>query len=191
MIHAEQVGRQLKLTFGQGDDASVYLVAPLPARVGRELSVAYLGALVDENFAAEDFGQHLVTAVGKENYDRAEEDLREEEMQALLMAAFNWQTAGGMTGVQIAIGNETNEAGDTGPKAATRRLVSLLGPLLSQISRRSALANPTNGADTPPTTTPDGGPRAVKQPSDRRKPQTKAKAKASQTSPAPKSAESN
>lgn len=97
MIHAQEKGRRLHLTVGEGDDTEVFIIPPVDVQTGAGLLATFLGiysgilAPDEEIQGAEDL---VITSVGEENYERAQ-TLRSEEFRSLTQAAFFWNTQGG------------------------------------------------------------------------------------------------
>jgi hypothetical protein len=175
MIKAELQGRRLILTVETADDETPiepYRVEPLSGKVGRQLSMDYSLMLVGQTPDGFNIGDAMITATGQENYDRLSDELRQEEAEQIIQAAFYWQTAIGMDGVRAIL-----EGGVGGMGKASALFAQRMAPLLPPTSPRSASENPTPSPDdTPNTSTPEGGVKLVKKPLDRL-PKQPAKAK--------------
>jgi hypothetical protein len=193
MITATIEGRRLKLVVETGEDEAPiepFYVAPVSARVGRDMSRRYLFAL-EGIVVPDDDGRvetDLVAAFGFDNAARADEELSAAEGMLITQAAYFWQMVGGMDSVRamLTVNPETGEQGDLdargGAVAAFRLRVV---PLLQQMSLRLELARQTPTDGTPGTDTPVGGGSSESAPSGTPQPEQPASSPTSATSPVP------
>lgn len=155
-IIAREKGRQLELIVGGGDDALVFLVPPVPARVGAELLADWVGIAVGFTEGPEALvgARNLAqSALGAETFEGIE-DLRWGEQEQIINAAFMWNVQGG--GIEL-----VNTYLDGGLPKARDELLRRSG-LEDALSRFNALLDSesdalTPTADSPDTSTPDGG----------------------------------
>lgn len=111
-------------------------------------------------------GREFVPSAGEAELDG--EPIRQEEVEALALCAFYWQTVVGIEAVNAFI--EGGE-GTTGSLKALSLLQTRLGLSPSTTSRSSALENLIQSrAGSPNTAIPQAGGKSVRLPSDRRKP---------------------
>lgn len=180
MIKATEVGRDLHLTV-EGIE-SPFVIRPLPGRVGMQITNTYLeGATgqadalaienalriaVDGGQPSGDSGEFVPLEVAEQhNYNRIQDELRTAEAESVLLPAFFWQTALGISGVNAFI--EGGE-GIAGGVKALWALVARLGLSPTKTAPSSALENLIQlQAPIPPTSTRPGGGKNVKQPRDR------------------------
>lgn len=162
MITAQLQGRRLALTVETGDSEesiAPFLVDPLPARVGRELSIHYLLAVEGVNLADADISADIVRAFGKANAERADTELHQAEAEVMLWAAFMWQTIGGLEAARAIL--EADDDGVQGSDKSRGKALALFrlraAPLLSQIRHRLESARQTQQGATPDTDSPQGG----------------------------------
>lgn len=161
MITASMRGRRLCLaveTEPDEDDIEPFLIAPLPARTGREMSTRYLYA--SEGIAFEGSLQDdLVAAFGPENYRRADETLSQSEGELLAQVAYFWQMVGGIDAVttMLSVGEDGMQGGGEAVGKAIAAFRLRMVPLLSQIRHRMESARRMQTAATPDTDSPDGG----------------------------------
>lgn len=161
MITAKMQGRRLVLTVEteEGEPpVEPFYISPMGAKAGRELSVRYLytseGLPIEDGDVAAD----MVRAVGQENYDRADEELSQNEGELILRAAYFWQSVGGMDAVHTLL--EVDASGEQGgPDSRGKALAAFrlrMVPLLSQIKHHLESAIRTRAASTPATDTRSG-----------------------------------
>lgn len=117
MLSYEKRGRNLILTVEGVPEP--FTIPPLPTNPGLQITATYLGIAGGEGGAA-DLAEALMIAVDgatldddgryharpdgeRPNYTRAGEELTQEEAENLMSAAFFWQTALGLAGVQTYI----------------------------------------------------------------------------------------
>lgn len=178
MVTAAEVGRNLHLTV-EGVDP--YVIKPLPGRVGEQITSTYLNAAVGVATTEEmtDAFRMAVDGAVKDadryvplpeqeqhNYNRMMDELRTAEAESILMPAFLWQTVLGLTGVTAFIEGGEGVAG--GVKALWA-LTARLGISPSRTSPSSALDDLIQlQAASRSTSSPRGGVKPGKQPSDRR-----------------------
>lgn len=179
MVAATEVGRDLHLTI---EGVAPFVVRPLPARVGEQITATYLNASVG-TATAEDMQDALRMALdgavrdeesgrfvplpvdGQPNWNRAQDELRTAEAESVLMPAFLWQSVLGVAGVNAYI-----EAGEgvAGGVKALQALVYRLGLSAPTTSPSTALDDLIRAqVSTPSTSTPQGGAKPGKQPQDR------------------------
>lgn len=154
---AKEVGRHLEVTFGEGaDDAITYQVKPVNTRIGRALLGQMLIALQSTEPEAALNEEMYETAVGKDLYATALDELRSPEFTWLAQVAFYWQVhGGGMRLVRMMVEDHD------GPKALTaliqgidpERLAAAL-TAVSQTSTSTESESPTPEETTPDTTSP-------------------------------------
>lgn len=136
MLTYEKRGRNLLLTV-EGV-AEPFIIPPLPTNPALQATETYIG-VTGGGTSAEDLAAALMMAVDgavlntdtnrwephpeaeRVNYTRAGDELSQEEAENLLSAAFFWQTALGLSGVQQFI-----EAGE-GTAGSFQAYVSLVG----------------------------------------------------------------
>jgi len=162
MIKAELQGRRLVLTVEtEADEEPIepFLVSPLPARAGRELSIRYLYQIEGLPIEVGSIEQDFLDAFGVENAERADNTLGMKEGELLIRAAWFWQGMGGIEAVRALL--EVDENGDQGSDEAAGKAVGVfrlrMVPLLSQTRHRLELARQTLAESTPATSTPPGG----------------------------------
>lgn len=150
---AKEVGRHLEVTFGEGeDDAITYSVKPVSTRIGRTLLGQMLIALQSPEPEAALNEEMYETAVGKDLYAMALNELRSAEFTWLAQVAFYWQVhGGGMRLVNMMV--EDND----GPKALTALIQGIdperLAAALTAVSQTSTSTE--SESQTPEETTPD------------------------------------
>jgi len=176
MIKAELQGRRLILTVETADDETPiapFVVEPLSARIGRELGSRYLMVLEDLP-VVEDIGTDMIRALGQENYDRLDDELRQEEGELIMQAAYFWQMITGIEGARLVL-----EGRETGLPKAVALFRERMAPLLSQIRRRLESELQTLQGDTPATDSPQAGAKPGRKPQDRQQPKRSTKPRAS------------
>lgn len=154
MISAVEKGRNLEVTVGDGDDAIVITVPPVPARVGAAILALWLGVAFAQSDEPEvDVENMSKMAVGEGNWGTVEE-LRWAESEKVINAATFWNVQGG--GIDL-----VNEMLQDGVPKARQTLCERNGygetysQLLTLLSGESG--NPTRAqAATPATGTPIG-----------------------------------
>lgn len=168
MITATMHGRSLQLTVETEPDEEPiepFLVRPLSARAGRELSQRYLYSLEGIPFEG-DINADIITAFGLENYQRADETLSQAEGELLAQVAYFWQSVGGIEAARalldVAAPGEQGDLDRLGKAVAAFRLRMV--PLLSQIRHRLESALQTREASSPATDTPAGGDSSENEP---------------------------
>lgn len=162
MITAQLQGRRLTLTVETADDEPAiapFVVAPLPARVGRELSMHYLLAVEGIDLEGADIGADLMRAFGPENVERAETELHQSEAEVVLWAAFMWQTIGGLKAAQAVLEVDEHgvQGGDSSRGKALAEFRLRAAPLLSEIRHRLESARRTLRDGSPDTGIRSGG----------------------------------
>lgn len=173
MIKAQLQGRRLSLTVETDPDETAiapFLVSPLSAKDGRELSTRYV--FVTEGIPVSDgdgIEGDLVLALGAENFRRADEELSAAEGELIAQAAYLWQTLGGLEAVLALLAVDEHGRQGTpehlGKALAVFRLRMV--PLLSQIRHRLESARRTSGASTPGTDTRSGGESSGSEPGEK------------------------
>lgn len=165
MITAKLQGRRLILTVeGDPGDPAIepFVVEPLPARLGRELSGRYIFAIEglppmypDAPTVADD----MIAAFGRENYERADNELQISELEVVAQAAYFWQSLGGMDAVTelLSPDDDGKQGGPVGRGKALAVFRFRVAPLLQQILQSLESEHRTRTADTPATTTRSGG----------------------------------
>ncbi|TQL46670.1 hypothetical protein FB562_2194 [Homoserinimonas aerilata] len=179
MVTAIEVGRDLHLTIGE---VAPFIVRPLPARIGEQITSTYLEAAVgvaepeamtdafrmaiDGGVKDPETGLFVPLAETEQhNYNRIQEELRTSEAESILLPAFLWQTVLGLTGVNAFIEGGEGVAG--GVKALWA-LTARLGISPSRTSPSSALDDLIRlQAATPSTSSLPDGVKPGKQPRDR------------------------
>jgi len=162
MITATMAGRRLALTVetGEGEEPiAPFLVQPLSAREGRAMSERYLLGIEG---IAPDAGTNMadiLAALGKENYERADNELTQAEGELVAQAAFFWQTVGGIEAVRALL--EPHDDGTQGGDVSTGKAIAVFRlrvlPLLSRIRQLLASELQTRTAGTGDTDSrPDG-----------------------------------
>lgn len=111
--------------------------------------------------ATDVFGLRYVARLPRAGEEFDAEPIRQEELEALALIAFYWQTVAGLEAVKAFI--EEGE-GAKGSLKAMSLLQWRLGLSPSKTSRSSALESQMQQADTQPTTTPSGGAMPVELP---------------------------
>lgn len=166
MISAQLQGRRLVLSVWENDENDTapivepFLVDPMNGKTGRQLSQRYLFAieglaeLIEEGSVADD----MIAAFGRENAERADEELTTAEGELLMQAAYFWQSVGGMDAVRelLAVQDDGSQGGEAGMGKALAVFRLRMVPLLSQIRHRLESARQTAGESTPGTATPRG-----------------------------------
>lgn len=146
MIEIEEQGRRLRILVGGEEE---FLIQPASGDTGAALLSGWLGITLDVlggKQAQSVEADLLEMSVGVDNVERVHQ-LRTSEIYDVTMAAFFWQTAGGIEAAQLFVGGDYPKALDlltqkSGLEASMR---SLSGELASQ--------TPSPG-DTPATSTP-------------------------------------
>lgn len=188
MITAKLQGRRLVLTVETEEgEAAIppFYVDPISAKTGRTLSARYLFVLEDVPLDEGSIGEDMIRCLGEENYARLDDELRQEEGELIMQAAYFWQLVTGMEGVRAILEGQ-EEGADKGKAVGLFR--EKMAPLLSQIRRRLESEIQTQTDGTPATSSPQGGGRPVRQPTDRqpKKPKTpKGKPKSASPSDSP------
>ncbi len=169
MITAQLQGRRLVLTVETEDDEpdiAPFVVSPMGAKAGRELSVRYLFTTEGLPIENGDVAADMVAAFGQENYDRADEELSQNEGELILRAAYFWQSVGGLDAVRALL--EVDDSGEQGgPDSRGKALAAFrlrMVPLLSQIRHALESARRTLAESTPATDTQSGSETSEKQP---------------------------
>lgn len=165
MINAELQGRRLVLTVETADDEPAiepFRIDPLSAKAGRELSKNYLFAsegLVD----GIDIEADMLLAVGKANYERADDELTQHEGELLVRVAYFWQTVAGMDAVRalLELDEHGEQGGESGKGKALAAFRLRVVPLLSRIRHLLESDRQTSMVGTPGTSSPDGGDDSV------------------------------
>lgn len=159
MITAVEQGRKLIITVGDGGDGSIVIpVSPVNAKTGAAIFALWVGVLFAQSeqllVDAQSFSK---TAVGEENWDVLDNELRWAEAEQVINAAFFWQTQGGT----IELVDEFLDGGY--PKARDSLLkangMTTLWTEFSELMKSpdGASVNPTPSPDdTPDTSTPSG-----------------------------------
>lgn len=175
-ITASERGRRLVITIAAGtEDELEVVVKPLPTSVGGELLSSYTSILFGQvlpekpeqyvegspewiaasNTAAEEEARKFSKlALGEENWGVIE-DLRWDEAEPVINAAFFWNVQGGGIDVVNELLRPKTEGGGL-PKAREMLLESVgLSEAFGQLQTllRMELGNQTNAAGTPATTT--------------------------------------
>jgi hypothetical protein len=154
MITAEEQGRHLAITVGDGDEAIIFKIQPLNTKTGAALFALWAGVAFGQSETPEvDAEGFSRLAVGEENW-AALDELRWAETERVINAAFFWQTQGG----GIAIVNEL--LGEGFPKAQetllrANGLWEVFSQLQTYLSGVSGNQTPPRD-DTPGTSTPNG-----------------------------------
>jgi hypothetical protein len=154
MITAVEKGRNLVLTVGDGDDAIVITVPPVPGRVGAAMLALWAGVLFAQSEQPETDAENMAKlAVGEENWPTVDE-LRYAESEAVVNAAIFWNVQGG--GIDL-----VNEMLQDGYPKARQTLCERngYGELYSQLQTllSGGSGNPIPApAGTPATGTPIG-----------------------------------
>lgn len=174
-IKAVEVGRDLHITVEGVDD--VFVIRPLPASAGRQVTETYLQGSVFLADAKEVEAALLIAVDGGQKTDagwvplehrpvqeRMDDTLRQTEAEQVAMAAFFWQTVLGIDGV-----NEYLDAGGgiTGMGKAVWALTVRLGISPQGTSPDSVLASLMPEGSIPSTSIRPGGKKPGKQPQDR------------------------
>lgn len=181
MVTASEVGRDLHLTV---EGVAPFVVRPLPGRVGEQITSTYLNAAVGAASTEEMTDAFRIAMDGavrdgdrfvplpeaeQHNYNRIQDELRTAEAESILMPAFLWQTALGLSGVNAFIEGGEGVAG--GVKALWA-LTARLGISPSRTSPSSALDELTRlQVGSPSTSSPQGGAKPGRQPQDRQQKQ--------------------
>lgn len=146
MIEIEEQGRRLRILVGGEEE---FLIQPAPGDTGAALLSGWLGITLDVlgGKQAESVEADLLEmSVGADNVERVHQ-LRTAEIHDVTMAAFFWQTAGGIEAAQLYAGGDYPKALDllTQKSGLEASLRSLSGELESQTQSQG---------DTPATSTP-------------------------------------
>lgn len=95
MIRAVEQGRSLVVTVGDGDEAIVLNIPPVPTKVGMGLMALWAGIVFGQSNQAEtDADQMSRTAIGADNWEQLEE-LRWAESSQVINSALLWNIQGG------------------------------------------------------------------------------------------------
>lgn len=177
-ISAVEVGRELHITVeGVGEP---FIIRPLPAAPGRQITETYLRGSVSLASADEVEAALLIAVDGAVKTEhgwaprpeddrpvvaRMEETLRTAESETVAMAAFFWQTVLGIDGVNTYLsgGGDIPAMGK-----ALWALTVRLGISPQGTSPDLVLEKLMRTASTPSTSSPQGGGNPGKQPQDKR-----------------------
>lgn len=108
MITAQEKGRRLHITVGEGEGSEAFVIEPVDVETGAALLVQFLGVMSTD--AGDDpeqaaalaatAGESMTTltklAIGEANYRRVQ-GLRPQEAKDVVYAAYFWNTQGGGT----------------------------------------------------------------------------------------------
>lgn len=136
-MHVEQRSRTLLITLGEpgADDAIALEFKPVAAKVGAQLATLYFeGVSAEVAEAGPKLDDWARTVLG-DHYDTVQE-LRPEEANEVIMAAFLWQVEGG--GLRLA-----KEVADDGVGKALDSWMAPIGRSAQLISSSGAAANAT------------------------------------------------
>jgi hypothetical protein len=174
MLTAKMNGRRLQLEFEAepGEEAlAPYLVAPLSARDGRAMSIRYLLASEGLPHEGPSLAEDLVTALGAENYDRADGELHADDQNLLAQAAFYWQTMGGGTALRALLDLDPADKGEQGGVVSRGKALTVLRsrlvPLLHETKRRMESEHRTPAGSTPDTGSRPAGEKSEPEHSER------------------------
>jgi len=161
MITAQLQGRRLALTVQTEDGEepiAPFLISPMSAKAGRELSTRYLFAVEGLPIAEGAQNEDVINSFGLENYKRADETLSQHEGEMLAQCAYFWQSVGGLDAVKALL--ELDEMGSQGGEDARKKALAAfqlrMVPLLSQIRHRLESARQTIAESSPDTVTRSG-----------------------------------
>ena len=145
MIEIEEQGRRLLITVGGEEE---FLIRPVDGETGAALLSGWLAVIAKVFGNEEQLELDLLTAaVGDENVERVRA-LRAEEIYEVTMAAFFWQTAGGIEATRAFVGGDR-------PKAIRVLAESSGHPVLVTLLGGES-ESPTSPDATPATSTPGG-----------------------------------
>lgn len=161
-IQAYERGRKLIIDIGdEGDDDMIRMtVKPIPAKQGAALQALNAGvAFAQSEDPERDVELMGKLALGEENWPVIDEQLRWQEAEAAVNAAFFWNVQGG--GIDL-VNTVLNEALGGYPKALSllmqrNGLSTAFAQLQTLLHSDAASATPAP-ADTSGTSTPDGSP---------------------------------
>lgn len=179
MITAKMQGRRLCLTIETDPDETPiapYLISPISARRGREMSKNFF--FVTEAMGVNDgsLGDDFTEAFGAENMKRADEEVSQPEGELLTLAAFYWQSVGGIDAVKELLEPDARgmQGGEFGQGKARAVFQLHMVPLLSQIRHHLELARQMQEESFPATATRSGSESSESKPDLPPKPPTAA-----------------
>lgn len=171
MIAAALTGRRLSLTVETAPDETPiapFLIDPVSAKTGRELSVRYIFTTqgLPLEAGSPDMSEDMMRSFGRANTERADDELTAAEGEALLTAAWLWQTVGGLPSVQAYLASVNNgDAPDVSLGKALPVFMQRAVPLLSRIRHRLESVNLTSSDGTSGTNFPQAGEQPAPVPS--------------------------
>jgi hypothetical protein len=168
MITAHMDGRRLVLsveTAADEEPIEPFVVHPLGGQEGRNMSLRY--ALAQGGGPVGDLENDLLRAFGEANTERADNDLRTEEGELLVTAAYFWQMVGGIAAVNALL--EPAQDGSQGGADARGKAIEVfqlrMVPYLSQTRHRLESARLTAEASIRDTSIRDGSKNSDGEPS--------------------------